>query len=302
MLQVNSIKKGRRFFGCVVLALFVYVPGAALAIDYGKTGPYSVVRETLKNPVSGDDVTVFLPQNAPKPMPVMFFSHGLGGNYYTAYKSMLNHVASQGVAVVFSPYPTNASWTEQYDLLWGGFEKAASVHKAEFDFQQVGFFGHSWGGGATPNMASRAVEKGWGQRGMLMFIMAPGPDYGVTDQDLNSLSAANLIVQSFENDTVVPESIAKEIYAKIGVPDQNKAYYFISGGNHTEPSERAVNDYDKLAIWTPLDALMDATFDMGDPNGGRAFALDGEGEHYQTTIDSAVSPTDDTPRWKRWVR
>ena len=106
-------------------------------------------------------------------IPVMFFSHGLGGNFYIGYRSMLTHVASQGVAVVFSPYPTGLSWTQQYDILWKGFEEAADVYQNEFDLDRVGFFGHSWGGGATPNMALRGIEKGWGQQGLLMFIMAP---------------------------------------------------------------------------------------------------------------------------------
>ena len=268
----------------MALALFLFVPCTALAMEYGKTGPYNVVRESVKNPKSGDDVTVFLPDKAQMPVPVMFFSHGLGGNYYQAYKSMLMHVASQGVAVVFSPYPTGLSWAEQYDLLWSGFEEAASDYQYEFDLDRVGFLGHSWGGGASPNMALRAVAKGWGRQGMLMFIMAPAPAYGVTDQDLRSLTDATLIMQVYENDTNAPHRIAEDIYATVGIPNKDKAYYFVLGAKHSEPSERSVDDYDRLAIWTPLDALMDYTFNMDHPYDGKAFALDGEGDHYKTDI------------------
>jgi pimeloyl-ACP methyl ester carboxylesterase len=257
-----------------------------LAMEYGETGPYKVIRESFKNPLSNDDVTVFLPDKAKIPMPVMFFAHGLGGNYYQAYKSLLTHVASQGVAVVFSPYPTGSSWTQQYDILWRGFEKAATDYRYEFDLDRVGFFGHSWGGGATSNMALRGLELGWGQDGLLMFMMAPAPANGVTDEDLESITDANLIMQVYENDTNAPHRIAEDIYATIGIPYENKAYYFVQGAEHSEPSERVVDDYDRLAIWTPLDALMDYTFGIDNPSAGKAYALDGEGDHYKTIIEA----------------
>lgn len=269
--------------GCMLLIFLMCAPGPVMAIEYGKTGPYTVSRKTVQNPLNGSSVSVFLP-NTQARVPVMFFSHGLGGNYYQGYRSLLTHVASQGIAVVFSPYPTQASWSQQYDILWSGFQEATNVYSYAINLDYVGFFGHSWGGGATPNMAHRAIEKGWGRSGLLMFIMAPGPSYGLTDQQYQALNSGSLIVQTFEKDTIVPESIAKSIFSKLGIPSTEKAYYYVLGGNHFEPSDRSVNNYDSLAIWTPLDALMDYEFNLGNPAGGKAFALYGEGTHWSTNI------------------
>ncbi len=275
------------------LLLFLLLPYTALALDYGEQGPYVVVREKIENPLSGDSVTILLPKDAQTPLPVMFFSHGLGGNIWWFYRSILNHVASQGVAVVFSPYPTHESWQNQYDILWNGFLEAANKYPYEFDLDRVGFFGHSMGGGAVPNMALRAVDEGWGRLGKLLFIMAPAPCFGVSDQELQSLTEGTMIVQSFGNDSVVPHRWAKDIYSNIGIPREEKAYYYIISGEHSEPSNRAVDLYDSLAIWAPLDALMDSAFELDDPYGGKTFALEKEEDHYQTLVFKEL--TDETP-------
>ncbi len=274
-------------FGFIVL----FLPLNLIAMEYGEDGPYYVERETIINPLSGDNVTVFLPSSINSPVPVMFFSHGYGGNYYQAYKSLCEHVASQGVAVVFSPYPSGISWSEQYDILWSGFKEAADVYDALFDFDYVGFFGHSWGGGATPNMALRGINEGWGKNGLLMFIMAPGPANGITKAEMQSLKNGYMIVQTFENDTIVPESLALGIYEDVGIPSEDKAYYYIHGGEHSEPSQRSVDDYDRLAIWKPLDALMDTAFILDNPYYAKSLALDGQGDLWNTTI----IPDEDEP-------
>lgn len=295
------------FMGWMLVLFLICAPGPAMAIEYGKTGPYKVSRKTVQNPLNGSSVSVYLPENTRARVPVMFFSHGLGGNNYLSYRSICTHVASQGVAVVFSPYPTQATWSQQYDILWSGFQEATNVYSYAMDLNYVGFFGHSWGGGATPNMARRGVERGWGKSGMLMFIMAPGPAHGMSDQQWQYLNNGSLIVQTFQNDTIVPERLAQDIFAKVGIPSTDKAYYYILGGDHTEPSDRNVNDYDRLAIWKPLDALMDYAFNLGNPAGGKAFALYGEGDHWSTIITPAEKPvvkepTAVEPRWKRWWR
>ncbi len=303
-------QKGFGLIGCLLSVFLMSAPVTVMAMEYGETGPYNVSRDTISNPLSGADVTVFMPANSGTKVPVMFFSHGYGGNYYQAYKPLCTHVASQGVAVVFSPYPSSAGWSQQYDILWAGFERAADVYSDEFDLDNVGYFGHSWGGGATPNMAYRGTEKGWGKDGMLMFLMAPGPANGMTDSQLRSLDHGNLIVQTFQNDTIVPESLAEDIYDEVGISSADKAYYFIYGGDHTEPSARSTDDYDELAIWTPLDALMDYTFELDNPAGGRAFALDGAGDHWNTDVEkdyveeeppvSEDPPVTEEPGWTSW--
>ena len=302
--QPNQGRKGRRVFqllGLTVLMLLLLVPGMVTAMEYGQNGPYNVVNETFENPMwplsdGGTPVTVLLPSGHPGPVPVLFFSHGLGGTAWTGYRSMLQHVTSLGVAVVFSPYPTSLDWSSQYEILWYGFQEAADRYAADFDLSRVGFAGHSWGGGATPNMALRSVDAGWGEDGLFMFIMAPAPASGVSDADLrNKLSHAKMIMQVYENDTICPHSWADATYNKIGTTE--KAYYYVYGGDHFTPTERGVfGSLGRQAVWEPLDALMDYTFALDNPYESMLYALYGEGYHYETDVSGiSGNPPADLP-------
>ena len=158
-------------------------------------------------------------------------------------------------------------------------------------------------------MALRGINKGWGKEGLLLFIMAPGPANGITNTEMQSIKDGYMIVQTFEYDTIVPESLALSIYENIGIPSENKAYYYIYGAEHSEPSNRSVDNYDSLAIWKPLDALMDMAFRLDHPYYARSFALNGQGDLWNTTIildeeqDTWLSrfrdSTDYSPWWRR---
>ena len=274
------------------MTLLLFVPSMVPAMDYGDAGPYNVIIETFENPMwrlsgGGIPVTVFLPEERSALIPVMFFSHGLGATSWTSYQSLLKHITSRGVAVVFSPYPTSLAWRDQYEILWNGFQTAAGIYVDKFDLTRVGFSGHSWGGAATPNMTLRAVAAGWGGQGILMFIMAPWTAYGVSEADLQSLSDINLIMQVYENDTICPHSFAQATFDAAGTI--HKAYYYVYDTNHTTPTERVINDFDRLAIWQPLDALMDYTFKLDTPHDGMLYALCGEGNHYKTDIIGLIN-------------
>ena len=292
--------QAKQFLCILTLALLLFFPCAASATQYGATGPYKVVSETFENPMwplsdGGTPVTVLLPSGHPGPAPVMFFSHGLGGTAWSGYRSMLQNVCSWGVVVVFSPYPTSLDWSSQYEILWYGFQEATDLYAAEFDLSRVGFAGHSWGGGATPNMALRGVEAGWGDQGLFMFIMAPAPASGVSDAELRSLSHAKLIMQVYENDTICPHSWAQSTYDKVGTAE--KAYYYVYGGDHFTPTERgAFSDLGRRAVWEPLDALIDYTFELERPYDGMMYALYGQGGHYETDVTGITGqPPADLP-------
>ena len=292
--------QAKQFLCILALALLLFVPCTASATQYGATGPYKVVSETFENPMwplsdGGTPVTVLLPSGHPGPVPVMFFSHGLGGTAWTGYRSLLQNVTSWGVGVVFSPYPSSLDQSSQYEILWYGFQEAADRYAAEFDLDRVGFAGHSWGGGATPNMALRGVEAGWGDQGLFMYIMAPAPAYGVSDAELRSLSHAKLIMQVYENDTICPHSWAQSTYDKVGTAE--KAYYYVYGGDHFTPTEMgAFSDLGRRAVWEPLDALIDYTFELERPYDGMLYALYGEGDHYETDVTGITGqPPADLP-------
>ena len=89
-------------------------------------------------------------------------------------------------------------------------------------------------------------------------------------------------MQVYENDTICPHSWAQSTYQKVGTLD--KAYYYVHGASHFTPTEMRVDDFDRLAIWTPLDALMDYTFDLAMPDEGMLYALYSEGDYYNTEV------------------
>ena len=197
--SINTLYN-RWVFGlaCILaVALIVSLPYEGLAMEYGATGPFRVEVKTFENSMwpqrdGGVPVTVLLPAQRDSAVPVVFFSHGLEATSWFSYRSLLRHVTSWGVAVVFSPYPPSSNWSNQYNILWNGFKRAAELYAADFDLSRVGFAGHSYGGGATPNMALRARKAGWGTQGMFMFIMAPAPASGVSNAALKSLFPGQL--------------------------------------------------------------------------------------------------------------
>uniref|UniRef100_A0AAU6WNH7 Alpha/beta hydrolase fold-5 domain-containing protein n=1 Tax=Chryseobacterium endophyticum TaxID=1854762 RepID=A0AAU6WNH7_9FLAO len=74
-------------------------------------------------------------------------------------------IAKKGFVVVFVPYRTiDISVDHRYQTLWQGFVKAANDYPNIIDTKKVGFMGHSFGGGASIDLAYKAfTEKGWGQ-------------------------------------------------------------------------------------------------------------------------------------------
>jgi hypothetical protein len=288
------------------LSLFLSVPDDAAAMEYGTTGPYTVVVESFQNS-SGQTTTVLLPGGISGLVPVVYFSHGYGSTSWKGYSALLNHIASQGIAAVYSNYPTSGySNAQRYQMLWTGFREAASRYSTRFDLNRVGFMGHSYGGGATAAMAYKGlVEQGWGRQGAFLYIMAPYLTFEVSDAQLRSLPThANLIIQVYSDDSITPHSTAISLYGKLSsIPLQRKAYYYTEG-EHSEPSNRSVDDIDRLAIHKPLDALMDYAFGIDRPEEGRLFALEIGGDHYLTTVlkdpnadwsDPINQPTTSTP-------
>jgi pimeloyl-ACP methyl ester carboxylesterase len=303
------------FGSALMLTLSLSAP-AVMAMEYGATGPYSVTEESFENPLwklsdGGVEVTVLLPEGQYERIPVIFFSHGIGGMRWQDYRSLLTHIASQGFAVVFSPYPASGfSSSERYRILWNGFKDASDRYSTRFDLNKVGFLGHSYGAGATPAMAWKGiVEQGWGAQGAFLFPMAPYYTFELSDSQFRSFpDHTNLIMMVFSDDDICPHKIAQDVYSKIAISLEQKAYYYVQG-RHSEPSDRSVDNIDRQGIYPPLDALMDYTFNIDRTFKGKAYALDGEGYHYQTVVlknayrdpDSLRPPeesTDDSSRRK----
>jgi hypothetical protein len=175
-----------------------------LAGDYGGFGQFAVTRQTIANPdpTAPAPVSVFVPSNATaqNKVPVVFFAHGFGGTSYLFYETLMRQMASNGYIVVFSPYTANilATHAVRYNQLWNGFLTAVQQNSAIMDTTRIGFAGHSYGAGATPEMARRAVAQGWGANGLFMFIMAAWYNWGTNLEQIPA--SAKMIVQVYWDD------------------------------------------------------------------------------------------------------
>lgn len=184
------------------------------------------VRSDVANPRwSQEPITVYRPADA-LPYPVIFYSHAFLGSDHTRIAPMLRRLASAGFNVVFVPYKElSVTRTEQYATLWEGFRAAATQYGAQFDLTRVGFMGHSFGGGATPEMARRAfaaptqngLTQPWGSSGRFLFIMAPwfsfpslerptAPDDHYRDLPLD----VKVVLQVFSDDDTNDHQIARQ--------------------------------------------------------------------------------------------
>jgi hypothetical protein len=273
--------------------------------DYGEPGQYEVEFETFANPAWPENgrgetnVTVFFPSEVEEPVPVLFFSHGFGARDRDIYRHLIDHVVSRGSALVYAPYPTtfeglaiNDMHSLRYDALWGGFETAVSRYSERFDLTRVGFLGHSFGGGATPAMAHRGLSvNGWGENGAFVFIMAPWYSFefgeentALTDIVLESLPGhTNAVVQAYDVDDVNDHRMAIDLFEHLALPQGQKAYHNVLPhpdypADHMVPcsdvvSHAFLDELDREAIWRPLDALMDASFNLADPELGTSLSL-----------------------------
>src|SRR5262249_46621602 len=161
--------------------------------DFGSAGPFSVAVNSFTNPIyptaSGGDtlvVSVYHPGGTiDTNLPTIFFAHGYTSPIGNAadYLNILNNLASWGYNVVFSPYEGGASPNIplRFDELTTGFE--AAVTNYNLNTAQIGFAGHSYGGGFLPSvilheMMGKAdlyrAGHYWGGAAAFFYAMAPG--------------------------------------------------------------------------------------------------------------------------------
>ena len=261
--------------------------------DYGAPGPYTVVRQSLVNPDPNAPapVSVFIPSNATaqNPRPAVFFGHGFGGISYQFYEALLRQLASRGYVVVFSPYNSNLLTTHaaRYNQLWSGFQAAVQQNAALIDTTRVGFAGHSYGAGATPEMARRGVAAGWGANGLFLFVMAPWYNWGA---NMNEIPAgAKLIVQVYWDDATNQHLIGQnDVWNRLPQITERKwqvirasrTYCSLDAGHSVTvtdglgQSDGVTNAYDAWGVWRRLDALADYTFTGSQTARAVAFGAD----------------------------
>lgn len=250
---------------------------------YGTTGPYTVDVASLANPHPSAPLPmrIYTPHGQTS-VPVLFFSHAFGATDADSYDGMFRQLASNGYAVVFVPYPIlvpalQMKDKDRYDCIWDGFVEAVAKNQGTFDLTRVGFFGHSYGGGATPEMARRGfVEKGWGSAGRFVYIMAPwyswGSGYDTIPTDVH------LVVQVYADDEINDHQIAVEDIWKKLPAGIDKHWLMVRSdvcgcglnATHTVPMtqatakpnpENVTNAHDAWGVWRRIHALAAYTFE-----------------------------------------
>ncbi len=298
--------------------------------DFGSAGPFSVNVDTFTNPVyptaNGQTliVSVFHPGTTVNPaLPTVFLAHGYTtpiGNA-TNYLDLLNNLASWGCNVVFSPYEGGLSPNigQRFDELTTGFE--AAVTNFGLNTAQVGFVGHSYGGGFLPSVVLHEMMgkadlyrpgTNWGGAAAFFYSMAPGYAYGggaqtdvSTTQTIFFPTNLNVVEQAFYDDTSFADPrLAIDIFYNVTTPNSQKDFYTTFGdsrgtntvvADHFLPnigSNSADFPLQSWGILRRLDALAAWTF-AGDA-AARTIAL-GHGVSPQTdqglwSDDTAVTP------------
>jgi pimeloyl-ACP methyl ester carboxylesterase len=276
---------------------------------YGADGTHTAAKVSFASPLyAGKKVDIFYPQDMTGPRPTIFYSHPYGGEESEYNIGLFEFIAKKGYTVVFAPYPTfGASIDERYSTLWESFSEAVSKYPAIIDTTQVGFMGHSFGGGASFALAHRGfIDRGWGENGRFIFAMAQWYSFQITDQELMEFPAnTKLISQIYDDDDTNDHRLAIDLFEHNNIPDAEKDFILIRksviGGytyiaDHVLPNSRSAYDaYDYYGVYRLLDALIDYSFHN---NAAAKNVALGNGSTEQVTMPSyqgvAMSPLEVT--------
>ncbi|MEN2401751.1 alpha/beta hydrolase [Flavobacterium sp. MC2016-06] len=267
------------------------------ASGYGADGTYTVAKITFPSPVyTGKNVEIFYPQGITSPKPTIFYSHPYGGEESAYNIGLYEFIAKKGYVVVFAPYPTTGvTVDDRYNTLWQSFKKAVTDYPNIIDTKQVGFMGHSFGGGASFSLAHKAFnEEGWGVNGRFIFAMAQWYAYQLSDSQLLDFpSNTKLITEVYDDDVTNDHRLAIDIFKNINIANSEKDFILIKKSvlpsftyiaDHSLPNTQTSYDaYDYYGVYRLLDAMIDYSF-----NGnlsGKNVAL-GNGSAAQITMPS----------------
>lgn len=252
-------------------------PVAKILSGYGAEGNYTVSHIDITNDHNTflKPISIFYPQGTTSPVPTLFYSHGYASSDTTFHIETLKHIASKGYAVVFVPYRAlGVSIVERYQALFNGFTKAARTNTSIIDTTRVGFYGQSFGGGATPRIAYRAfTENNWGSNGKFIFCSAPWYSFEINPDLSNFPIDCNMLTVLYNDDKTNDHRLGMDIFNNIAIPDSIKdcliVYSDTIGGyhyqaDHTLPSQYTNSgEFDALDFYVTfrlLDALADYTF------------------------------------------
>jgi hypothetical protein len=315
----SFLRSKRRVFHPALAAIGIFLIAAIVDAqtyappasgDFGGAGPYAVFIDTLMNPIyptaNGQAliVSIYHPNASVDPSrPTIFFAHGYTTPIGKAddYAALLINLASWGYNVVFSPYEGGSSPNipKRFDELTTGFE--AAVAAFHLNTAQVGFAGHSYGGGFLPAIIQHEMMgladlyrsgNQWGATAAFMFCMAPGyalsggGDTGTVGSQAIPLPAnLNVVVQVYNDDhTWADPRVAVDIFYNITTLNRQKDFLTVFSDNHGTPAQVAnhflpntlngqastslqawaiLRHIDALAAWTFTDDAAAGTIALG---------------------------------------
>jgi len=168
-----------------------------------------------------------------------------------------------------------------------GFLIAVQQNAAIMDTTRIGFAGHSYGAGATPEMARRGAAQGWGANGLFLFMMAALYNWGTNLEQIPA--STKMIVQVYWDDATNEHLISQnDIWNKLPHITERKwqvirssKTFCLLGAGHGVPvtnglgqTDAALDAYDAWGVWRRIHALSDYTFSGNQTAKNIAFGVD----------------------------
>lgn len=274
---------------------------------YGSDGTHSVGVVSFTNPnYLVKNIEIYHPSDITTRVPTIFYSHAFGGNNSSNISGMLEFVAKKGYAIVYVPYRTVGSTIpERYTNLLEGFRKAARDYPNIIDTTQVGFMGHSFGGGASfANSYKCFTENSWGQNGRFIYALAQWYSFNITQTELQSFpSDTKVLIEVFNDDETNDHRMAIDIFNTINITSAEKDFILLESdtingysytADHIVPNTaNAFDAIDYYAYYRFIDALSDYTFNG---NGAAKNVALGNGNVAQVSMPTglkSLSQSDD---------
>ncbi len=270
-------------------------PYPKITNGYGAFGNHPIAEKKFDNTYllsngfdSGDggvEMTMRYPSDVQGPVPTVLFASGYEQYSPSIFDSLLNFIASKGYCVVFTPYPTSSNWAA---ALYEGMNQAIDENTGAnagdlniIDTTRIGFFGHSLGGGDIFWLGHKFyVDHGYGANAKFLFSVAGWIGFKMTEAYLADYpDDCKLRVEIWEEDDHdignnppgnTSPRIQYYLFHQINIPDSEKNYVKVLGGpdqdgyhystHHDLVTMAQYNALDFYAIFRPLDAMMDWTF------------------------------------------
>ena len=265
-------------YGFLLNMLFIWSGNANISYNnFNVNITEKVIVDSIEHPKNPElKVYFFRPENTYKPLPVIYFCHGIGATNPQTYRFLIDYIVANNVCVCYSTCdPVLAAITPRvaYTHLWKGFVAGHKKWKQFIDNRRIGIVGHSYGGGAAANIAWKAVhQKKWGKNGCFVYIMAPWYCYGMNSNRFNEFPKHTILVtQVFEDDNINDYRMACDIYRSFGIPKDRKCFITVFSAkngstkveaDHGVPEVRKTeNLLGKYVVFPVIDSLLYYAFD-----------------------------------------